>query len=50
MFLFRPFTIAVLLVGAWLGMRAEQVLDTGRCRNAGGIEDARGICTGVPRQ
>ena len=48
--MFRPFTIAVLILGGWLGMKAERFLEEGRCRNAGGVVDARGICTGVPRE
>jgi hypothetical protein len=47
--MFRPFTIAVLILGAWLGMKAERFLQVDRCLDAGGAVDTRGICTGVPR-
>jgi hypothetical protein len=48
--MFRPFTIAVLIFGGWLGMKAERFIAEDRCRDAGGIVDVRGICTGVVRQ
>lgn len=47
--MFRPLTIAVLIFGGWLGMKAERFLQVDRCLDAGGMVDARGICTGVPR-
>jgi|GEM_PF-5775900 hypothetical protein len=50
MFLFRPLTLAVLVLGGWLGMQVEQFLAEGRCANAGGSVDARGVCRGAPRQ
>lgn len=48
MFLFRPFTIALLVLGGWLGMEAERFLAEGRCVNAGGTMDDRGVCRGAP--
>jgi hypothetical protein len=50
MFLFRPFSIALLVLGGWLGMQAEAYLAKGRCANAGGVTDDRGVCRGAPRQ
>lgn len=47
--MFRPFTIAVLVLGIWLGLKAEKFFNEDRCRNAGGVVDVRGVCTGVPR-
>jgi hypothetical protein len=50
MFLFRPLTLAVLILGGWLGMQAERFLAAGRCADAGGMADARGVCRGAPRR
>ncbi|MCX7644007.1 MAG: hypothetical protein N2Z62_01770 [Rhodobacteraceae bacterium] len=50
MFLFRPLTLAALLLGGWLGMQVEQFLAGGRCADARGSLDARGVCRGAPRQ
>ncbi len=50
MFFFRPFTIALLVFGGWLGIKADRFLHDSKCRNAGGIVDERNICTGVPRR
>jgi hypothetical protein len=48
--MFRFLTIATLVLGGWLGMKAERFLHQDRCRDVGGIVDDRGICTGVPRR
>lgn len=50
MFLFRPLSIALIVLGGWLGMTVERHLADGRCVNAGGVVDARGLCRGAPRQ
>lgn len=48
--MFRPLTIAVLVLGGWLGMKTERFLHEGRCLSAGGVVDARGLCIGASRE
>lgn len=47
MFLLRPVSIAVLILGGWLGMKAERFLAADRCRDAGGAVNERNVCIGA---
>lgn len=47
MFFLRPLTIATLVLGGWLGMKAERLLAEGRCRDAGGEMSQDAVCIGA---
>ena len=47
MFFVRPFLIAALVFGGWLGMKAERFLAEDRCRDAGGAVNERQVCIGA---
>lgn len=47
--MFRLLTLAALILGGWLGMKAERFLQADRCRGAGGVVVESGVCAGVPR-
>ena len=48
--MFRPLAVTVLVLGIWLGLKAEKFFNQDRCRDAGGVVDARGVCVGVRPQ
>lgn len=45
--MFRLMTIAFILFGGWLGIRAERFMHDSRCREAGGQVDTQGLCRGL---
>ncbi len=42
--------ITLVLMGVSLigGMKVQAFMNEGRCQNAGGVVDARGLCRGAP--